>query len=107
MTISGAISDLNNLLKADDIPAYYKPSIQKIIETIALEQSNSDKDCKWISVTERLPEQTGLYLVSIGDLVSTYPFDGYNFKLRQSNVTVYAEAWMKLPKPYNGIEEEK
>ena len=42
MTIGGAISELNNLLKADDIPSYYKPSIQKITETIELEQSNSD-----------------------------------------------------------------
>lgn len=42
MTISGAISGLNNLLKADDMPSYYKPSIQKIIETVEMEQSNSD-----------------------------------------------------------------
>ena len=41
MTIGGAISDLNNLLKADNIPFYYKPSIKKVIETIeqdAIEQ---------------------------------------------------------------------
>lgn len=41
MTIGGAVSDLNNLLKADDIPIYYKPSIKKVIETIeqdAIEQ---------------------------------------------------------------------
>ena len=41
MTIKGAISELNNLLKADDIPFYYKPSIKKVIETIeqdAIEQ---------------------------------------------------------------------
>lgn len=37
MTIDGAISDLNNLLKADDIPIYYKPSIKKVIETIEQE----------------------------------------------------------------------
>ena len=37
MTIGGAISDLNNLLKADDIPIYYKPSIKKVIETIEQE----------------------------------------------------------------------
>ena len=34
MTIGGALSELNNLLKADDIPFYYKPSIKKVIETI-------------------------------------------------------------------------
>lgn len=37
MTIQGALSDLNNLLEADDIPFYYKPSIKKIIETIEQE----------------------------------------------------------------------
>jgi len=37
MTIGGAISDLNNLLKAHDIPIYYKPSIKKVIETIEQE----------------------------------------------------------------------
>jgi len=41
MTLGGAISDLNNLLKAENIPFYYKPLIKKIIETIeqdAIEQ---------------------------------------------------------------------
>lgn len=37
MTIQGALSDLNNLLEADDIPFYYKTSIKKIIETIEQE----------------------------------------------------------------------
>ena len=31
MTIQGAIADLNNLLNADDIPFYYKGSIEKVI----------------------------------------------------------------------------
>ena len=42
MTIGGAISDLNNLLKAEDIPIYYKPSIKKVIETI--EQLSTTKN---------------------------------------------------------------
>ena len=33
---------------------------EEIIEAL----SNSDEDCKWIPVSERLPEKTGLYLVS-------------------------------------------
>ena len=37
MTIQGAIADLNNLLNADDIPFYYKGSIEKVIETIEME----------------------------------------------------------------------
>lgn len=34
MTIQGAINELVNLLKADDIPIYYKGGIKKVIETI-------------------------------------------------------------------------
>ena len=47
MTIGGALSDLNNLLKADDIPIYYKPSIKAVMDTIALEQE--PKTGRWIS----------------------------------------------------------
>jgi hypothetical protein len=38
MTIGGAVSQLDNLLKADDIPCYYKTSIKAVMDTIALEQ---------------------------------------------------------------------
>lgn len=34
MTIQGAMNELINLLKADDIPFYYKGVMQKVIETI-------------------------------------------------------------------------
>lgn len=34
MTIEGAIAELRNLIKADDVPFYYNGTIQKVIETI-------------------------------------------------------------------------
>lgn len=37
MTIGGALSDLNNLLNADNIPFYYKPSIKAVMDTIISE----------------------------------------------------------------------
>ena len=37
MTIQGAILELQNLLKADDVPFYYKGGIEKVIETIQME----------------------------------------------------------------------
>lgn len=52
MTISGVINDLNNLLNADDVPVYYKPSIKKVIETIEQEQQQ-----QWILCSERLPKE--------------------------------------------------
>lgn len=39
MTIGGALSDLDNLLKADDIPCYYKPSIKAVMDTVKLSSS--------------------------------------------------------------------
>lgn len=50
MTIRGALSDLDNLLKADDIPFYYKPSIKAVIDTIALEQE--PRKGHWIETAE-------------------------------------------------------
>lgn len=47
MTIGGAFSELNNLLKADDIPVYYKPSIKAVMDTIALSSSENPKIGHW------------------------------------------------------------
>lgn len=54
---------------------------------------------RWIPVSERLPEKTGLYLVNIGDLVTTANFDGHNFRT-QAMVRFVPDAWMPLPEPY-------
>ena len=48
MTIGVALSGLDNLLKADDIPCYYKPSIKAIMDTITLsklQESFINKPC--------------------------------------------------------------
>ena len=37
MTLQGAITELRLLLKANDMPIYYKPCIEKVIETIQME----------------------------------------------------------------------
>ena len=37
MTIQGAITELQDLLKANDVPLYYKGGIRKVIETISME----------------------------------------------------------------------
>ena len=39
MTIGGALSALNDLLNADDIPFFYKPAIKAVMETIELSSS--------------------------------------------------------------------
>ena len=50
MTIGGALSELNNLLKADDIPVYYKPSIKAVMDTITLSSSEKPKMGRWIPI---------------------------------------------------------
>lgn len=46
MTIEGALNDLNILLKANDIPIYYKPSIKSVMDTITMEKM--PKMGKWL-----------------------------------------------------------
>ena len=46
MTIEGAIAELQNLIKADDVPFYYNGAIQKVIETIIDERPTRCKECE-------------------------------------------------------------
>ena len=54
----------------------------------------------WIPVCERLPEYTGLYLISIYDLVTVANFTGKHFCDRQMDNFVDVIAWQPLPEPY-------
>ena len=53
----------------------------------------------WIPVSERLPEFTGLYLISIDNLVTALSFDGTGF-MNRGGVRIEVDAWMSLPKSY-------
>ena len=83
------------------IAEYNHACIVKIVKSLP---SVTPKQ-KWIPVSERLPEKTGLYLVSIGDLVTTGSFDGHNFRT-QTMVRFVPDAWMPLPEPYKEGESE-
>lgn len=54
---------------------------------------------RWIPTCERMPEYSGLYLVSVDDLVTTMQFDGYNFRNR-GGVRITVSAWQILPEPF-------
>ena len=67
---------------------------------------------RWVPVSERLPKKNGNYIVSLEDAVDTYArfFNGKWFMpLFGSIAREYGEyeviAWMPLPKPYKGGEE--
>ena len=55
---------------------------------------------EWVPVSERLPEYTGLYLISIYDLVTVANFTGKHFCDRQMDNFVDVIAWQPLPEPY-------
>ena len=62
---------------------------------------------KWIPVSERLPEKTGMCLTSFGDLVTSKSFDGYYFRTESSEVRFVPDAWMPLPPCYEPQESEE
>jgi len=54
---------------------------------------------EWIPVSERLPEYSGLYLISVDDVVTVANFTGTYFMHRGGGrVEVYA--WQPLPDSY-------
>lgn len=52
----------------------------------------------WIPISERLPDKSGLYLISVDDLVTVANFTGTYFMRRGGYVEV--DAWQPLFEPY-------
>lgn len=75
---------------------YDKSCIIGVIEDLPSAQ-------QWIPCSERLPEQSGFYLVTynwFGHLSrSIQHFDGYDFKISTTEIGDVT-AWMPLPEPY-------
>lgn len=73
MTIGGALSALNVLFNADDIPFFYKPSIKAVMDTIQAEKC--EKDVLKIDLTALLNqlEKTGAGNIEVSFTKSEYP----------------------------------
>lgn len=111
MTIGGALSDLNNLLNADNIPFYYKPSIKAVMDTIILD--SLEKQDKWIPISERLPEiHVDVILslrsldIEVGFRAETEPYFYCHCADSCYIDTQNVLAWMPLPDPYKAESEE-
>ena len=46
MTIQGAICELMELIEDETMPFYFKPSLEKVVETIEMELANSKENEK-------------------------------------------------------------
>lgn len=60
----------------------------------------------WNSLSDGRPACTGLYLVSIDDLVTTMSFDGTGFR-NHGGESVEVDAWMPLPEPYKSEVQDE
>ena len=99
MTLNGAITELVVLHEHPMMPCVFKPGIQHVIETLA----EVEEPKRWIPVFEKLPEQTGKYLVTVknGNVYAT----AYCAMDKKFNCA--AVAWMDLPEPYKEGHDEK
>ena len=86
----------------DEIIPVAKEALDMAIKAL----SSSEKPNKWIPVSERLPEEAGMYLCSYDDdYVGTSYFD-----IRMNEFNTFHEqvtAWMYIPEPYKAEGSDK
>ena len=69
-------------------------------------QEKVSKSSEWISVSEKLPEDSGNYLITVADLQlghigeHTITMADFYEKEKEWNSVVKVLAWMPLPEPY-------
>ena len=103
LTNKEAVEQLRNLKKEN----FYPSTIIALDMAIdALQQT------AWIPVGERLPDKTDIYLITFGKyetakaVIASHYFDGEWLSLDHGYVFGTVIAWMPLPEPYKGGDEE-
>ena len=87
MTINGAIMQLVELHENSMMPEFFKPSIQKVIETI----SEVEEPPKWTPVEEGLPKEGQKVLV----WYEYFRYGDYNCMFQTYGIShVYKGLWM-------------
>lgn len=73
----------------------------------ALCESSSENPNKWIPCRERLPKESGFYLVSTTDCITIMEFCKEWISQNLGSCNWYVKAWQPLPKPYKEMESEQ
>ena len=78
-------------------------------------KDSADRPQEWISCSERLPEKQTTVLYSLEGCVSVAfmtdrNYTGETVELHwedlETGITIYPEAWMPLPEPWKGADDE-
>lgn len=98
------IPDSVDLSKVNDMKLcirYYKDNDNNeysyVTEGFTIQEERPQGE--WIPVSERWPVFSGLYLVSIDDLVTVANFTGAYF-INKNSLMLNVSAWQQLPEPY-------
>lgn len=110
MTLNGAIMQLVELRENSMMPVFFKPYLDKVIETISeCEEPSAQPEQYWIPCSERLPKYGKNVLitndkgnVSYGRFrgVEFWKEDGDSYWTWKKNTIEHVLAWMPLPEPY-------
>lgn len=112
---------MSDLIKREDVVAlwdkYHYEIATKAVEFDRALRQLPSAEPKWIPVTERLPKETGLYLVSlktkgVGLFEETHP-DGFVYVSAYDAVIMHwgygdknVQAWMPIPEPYQEADHD-
>lgn len=66
-----------------------------------------EQEQRWIPVSERLPKESGFYLVSTTDCITIMEFCKGWISQNIGSCNWYVKAWQPLPKPYKEESEDK
>lgn len=107
MTLNGAIMQLVELSEHPIMPVIFRPSIQKVIETISELEENPEPH--WISCNERLPQQGQEVICQCrANIIKVLKLDANGDWYQDAEhcyMSGFVIAWMPLPEPYKGEQE--
>lgn len=97
----------NNAIPGEDLDVGVIVGLKMAVRIIK-EQPPAEKTGKWVSCTERLPEEDGLYLVT-----HSYKYGNTDIAVNRVKIMLFwakskswqvdgITAWMPLPQPYKG-----